>query len=423
MRLLASFLDRFVQQGELAVVDPRGRRYHFGGRAPGPRATMRLHDWALLWRMPLQPSLALGEGYMDGAVTVEEGTLYDLLALCTANKEATRHHWVGALTQDHLGKLLRAMHQHNPVGHVRRKVAHHYDLVDDLFEAFLDRDMQYSCAYFRSPGMDLDQAQEAKKNHLAAKLLLEEGQRVLDIGSGWGGLALHLARAADVRVVGCTLSQRQQVAARDRARQEGLASRVRFELEDYRRMRGPFDRIVSVGMFEHVGTKHYGEFFRQCWDLLSDDGVMVLHSIGRVGGPGVTDPWLRKYIFPGAYIPALSEVFPAIEGSGFWVTDVEVLRRHYAETIRHWRTRFEAQRARLAALMDERLCRMWEFYLAACECQFRFARLMVFQLQLAKRAEAVPLTRDYIPKLEAELAEVTSRKSEAPHPPASAART
>jgi cyclopropane-fatty-acyl-phospholipid synthase len=423
MRLLALFLERFIQRGELVVIDARGRRHRFAGPAPGRRAVVRLHDRSLEWRLPLQPTLALGEGYMEGGLTVEEGTLYDLLALCVENREHVRHTLAGALTFDPLGRAFKALQQHNPVGRARRRVAHHYDLTDALFAAFLDADRQYSCAYFEHSGMDLDAAQRAKKDLLAAKLLLRDGQRVLDIGSGWGGLALHLARAADVRVVGCTLSDRQQAFANERARREGLSDRVRFDLLDYRRTQGPFDRIVSVGMFEHVGAKHYPEFFRKAWELLDDDGVMLLHSIGRAGPPGVTDPWLRKYIFPGAYIPALSEVLPAIERTGFWVTDVEVLRLHYAETLRHWRARFAAHRSRLARLHDERFCRMWELYLTACECQFRFARLMVFQLQLAKRIDAVPVARDYIAARRAELAGLTPRRIEAPRPPASAART
>jgi cyclopropane-fatty-acyl-phospholipid synthase len=423
MRLLAAFLDRFVQRGELTVIDARGRRHRFVGAEPGHRATLRMHDRSLAWRLPVRPSLALGEGYMDGTLTVEDGTLYDLLALCTDNREAAHATWTGALLEDRATRAFRAIQQHNPVGLARRRVSHHYDLSDSLFSAFLDDDRQYSCAYFRSPDMDLEQAQRAKKDHLAAKLLLEDGQRVLDIGSGWGGLALHLARVADVHVQGCTLSDSQHARASERARREGLADRVRFHLEDYRRLEGPFDRIVSVGMFEHVGAKHHPEFFRKAWDLLADDGVMVLHSIGRVGPPGVTDPWLRKYIFPGAYIPSLSEVLPSVERSGFWVTDVETLRLHYAETIRCWRERFATRRDRMVRQYDERFCRMWELYLAACECQFRFARLMVFQLQLAKRIDAVPLTRDYIAAREAALSTLTPRKIEAPRPPASAART
>jgi cyclopropane-fatty-acyl-phospholipid synthase len=274
--------------------------------------------------------------------------------------------------------------------------AHHYDLSDTLYDLFLDADRQYSCAYFTHPHDDLEHAQQDKKRHLAAKLLLEPGVRVLDIGSGWGGLGLYLAEAGAAQVVGITLSKEQLKVSRDRARRAGLDDRVRFELCDYRAVRGTFDRIVSVGMFEHVGVRHFSEFFAAVRDRLTDDGVAVLHSIGRADGPGVTNPWIRKYIFPGGYAPALSEVLPSVERLGLWVTDIEILRLHYAETLRLWRRRFQAKRARIAKLYDERFCRMWEWYLIASELAFRRMGHMVFQLQLAKRQDAVPLTRDYV---------------------------
>ncbi|MFW6050244.1 MAG: class I SAM-dependent methyltransferase [Myxococcota bacterium] len=396
MRLLATFLDRFVQRGELEVTDPWGRRHRFGGRAPGHRAAIHLRDPHLAWRLVAQPSLTLGEGYMEGGLTTPPGGLYDLLALATDNRRGARRSWAGFLAHHRAGKLLKAVQQHNPVGRARRRVAHHYDLSDALFEAFLDADRQYSCGYFESPDDDLEVAQRRKKDHLAAKLLLRDGHRVLDIGSGWGGLALHLAGVVGVDVVGCTLSERQHEVSRARARRLGLGRRVRFDLADYRDERGPFDRIVSVGMFEHVGAKHYPEFFARMRDLLAEDGVAVVHAIGRMGPPTVMDPWFRKYIFPGAYIPSLSEVLPAVERAGLWTTDVEILRLHYADTLRRWRERFAARRERLDRLYDERFCRMWEYYLTASECQFRYGELMVFQLQVAKRVDAVPRTRDYI---------------------------
>jgi cyclopropane-fatty-acyl-phospholipid synthase len=288
------------------------------------------------------------------------------------------------------------LHQYNPAPRARANVAHHYDLSDALYDLFLDADRQYSCAYFSHDHDDLEQAQRDKKRHVAAKLLLEPGVRVLDIGSGWGGLGLYMAEAGAGEVVGITLSEEQLKVSRGRAARAGLADRVRFELCDYRALDGKFDRIVSVGMFEHVGIRHYPEFFGTVRDLLTDDGVALLHSIGRADGPGSTNPFIRKYIFPGGYSPALSEVLPVVERAGLWVTDIEILRLHYAETLRLWRQRFEANRARIAELYDERFCRMWEFYLVGAELTFRRMGHMVFQLQLARRQEAVPLTRDYI---------------------------
>jgi cyclopropane-fatty-acyl-phospholipid synthase len=278
----------------------------------------------------------------------------------------------------------------------RRNAAHHYDLSDQLYELFLDRDRQYSCAYFRSPNDDIDTAQQNKKRHIAAKLLLRPGTRVLDIGSGWGGLALYLAGECGADVTGLTLSEEQFKVANRRAAAAGLADRVRFYLRDYREEGGCYDRIVSVGMFEHVGVNQYPVFFGKLRALLAPDGVALLHSIGRMDGPGATNPWLRKYIFPGGYSPALSEVVPHAERARLWITDLEILRLHYAETLRAWRGRFEHNRDRIRALYDERFCRMWEMYLVGCELAFRRGGHLVFQMQLAKAIETVPLTRDYM---------------------------
>jgi cyclopropane-fatty-acyl-phospholipid synthase len=291
----------------------------------------------------------------------------------------------------------------NPAERARRNVAHHYDLSGELYRLFLDADRQYSCAYFTTPELSIDEAQRAKKRHLAAKLLLAPGQRILDIGSGWGGLALYLAEAGGGEVTGLTLSEEQQRESTLRAAATGLADRVSFRLEDYRHATGSFDRIVSVGMFEHVGINHYDAFFGKLRQLLKPDGVALLHSIGRMSGPWYTNSFIRKHIFPGGSIPALSEVIPAIERAGLWVTDVEILRLHYAETLLAWRQRFMAAQDRVRALYDDRFCRMWEFYLAACEVFFRRQDGMVFQLQLARARDAVPLTRDYITDAERSL--------------------
>jgi cyclopropane-fatty-acyl-phospholipid synthase len=396
--LLESFFRKVIRWGRLTVVDAHGRRFNVAAQE-GPHVTIRLHDKALHRRLALNPDLHIGEAYMDGTLTVEEGSLYDFLDICASNApHATDNplgHGIGAID-----RLLRRLHQYNPVARARANAAHHYDLSGELYELFLDTDRQYSCAYFTHRHDDLEQAQADKKRHIAAKLLLRPGQRILDIGSGWGGLGLYLAKAGAGQVVGITLAEEQLKVSRARAEQAGLADRVRFELRDYRDQTGRFDRIVSVGMFEHVGVQHYSAFFRKIHELLVDDGVALVHSIGRMRGPNATNAWIRKYIFPGGYAPALSEVLPVVERLGLWVTDIEILRLHYAETLRSWGRRFQANRARVAALYDERFCRMWEFYLIASELAFRRMGHMVFQMQLARRPDAVPLTRDYIADFE-----------------------
>ena len=333
---------------------------------------------------------------MDGALEPLDCTLYELVEALLLNLDAGGRHPIAAL-QAGITTLLKRIVQYNPAPRAKRNVAHHYDLNGRLYSLLLDRDRQYSCAYFPRGDETLDQAQAAKKAHIAAKLLLDRpGLDVLDIGCGWGGMALTLARDYGARVTGITLSVEQLEAAKQRAKQENLDDRVQFELLDYRRLDRTFDRIVSVGMFEHVGVGHYEEFFRTVRRALRPRGVALIHSIGRSTGPGSTNPWLSKYIFPGGYSPALSEVLPAVEKSGLWVTDVEILRLHYAETIRHWRRNFTAKRDAIAALYDERFCRMFELYLASCEITFRRRGLMVFQIQLAAEIDAVPTTRDYM---------------------------
>jgi len=386
-------LDHLITVGTLRVQVP-GQDFVFSG-APGPSVTMRLHDRSVARKLFLNPRLHLGEAYMDGTLTIEDATLYDLLDLLVINIERAPMHPLRPFYAG-FGNFLRSLQQYNPMSRARANVAHHYDLSDRLYELFLDEDRQYSCAYFATPGDDLETAQHNKKRHLASKLLLKPGQRVLDIGSGWGGLALYLARECDVEVTGLTLSQEQLKIANRRAAQAGLADRVKFQLRDYREETGTYDRIVSVGMFEHVGIVHYGAFFDQLKRLLADDGVALVHAIGRADGPGSTNPWIRKYIFPGGYSPALSEVLPSVEKSGFYATDIEILRLHYAETLRAWRRRFMANREEISKLYDERFCRMWEFYLVGSELAFRRQGHIVWQLQMAKRVDTVPMTRDYM---------------------------
>lgn len=394
MRLLAHMLTRFVQNGTLRVIDANGKLHVFSG-SPEPVVTLRLSDKALHHKLFFNPELYAGEAYMDGTLTFEDCELYDFLLLFAMNRVSLGSYPLQS-TLRRIWKLLRTVQQHNPAARAKTNVAHHYDLSGDLYQLFMDDDLQYSCAYFLSEDDSLEQAQQNKKCHIAAKLLIEPGQKILDIGSGWGGLALYLATLADVQVTGVTLSKEQYDVATRRAEALGLAGRVRFELRDYREIEGSFDRIVSVGMFEHVGIGHYDSFFAKIKALLTEDGVALLHSIGHRSPPGTTSPWLRKYIFPGAYAPALSEVLAAVERQYLWVTDMEILRLHYADTLRAWRSRFEANRAKIAALYDERFCRMWEFYLVSAEMTFRHGSAMVFQMQLARQADAAPLTRGYI---------------------------
>jgi cyclopropane-fatty-acyl-phospholipid synthase len=377
-----------IKAGCLTVIAPDGQRYSLKGTAKGPEASIRIADKKLLRRMLVIPDLYLGEAYMEGTLTIEEGSLFDVLDFFASNL-MPRVHDTGAV-------VLPSAYKNNVVGKAQANVAFHYDLNRALFELFLDRDLQYSCAYFTNDRESLEQAQANKKKRVAAKLLLEPGMRVLDIGSGFGGLGLYLARAFGVGVVGLTLSEEQWRVSQDRARAAGVDKSVSFKLLDYREESGRYDRIVSVGMFEHVGQSHYDEFFRKLRELMTDDGVCLLHSIGRMAPPGLTSPWLIKYIFPGGYAPSLSETLAAVERAGLWVTDVEILRIHYAETLRQWHRRFQSNRDKARSLYDERFCRMWEFYLQLCEVGYRRLNWMVFQVQIAKSIAAVPLTRAYL---------------------------
>jgi cyclopropane-fatty-acyl-phospholipid synthase len=392
--LLARLFERVVTFGRLRLVDAGGTSHTVEG-SPGPSVVIRLHDPALHWKLIVRPRLYLPEAFVDGTLTIEEGSLYDLIDLIAVNLTALPPGFLARLLNGS-STALRRLHQYNPVRRARRNAAHHYNLSDQLYELFLDQDRQYSCAYFRDGTDDLDIAQLDKKRHIAAKLLIRPGQKVLDIGSGWGGLALYLASECDADVTGLTLSSEQHKVATRRAAAAGLSDRVRFHLRDYREEFGYYDRIVSVGMFEHVGVNHYNSFFTKLKSLLAADGVALLHSIGRMDGPGSTNPWIRKYIFPGGYVPAMSEVLPAVERLRLWITDIEILRLHYAETLRSWRRRFERNRDRLRMIYDERFCRMWEMYLVGSEIAFRRSGLIVFQMQLASAVDSVPITRDYM---------------------------
>ncbi len=405
-------LDRVVTSGNLTFIDAAGRTHVFGDNS-GPEVVVRLQDKPAEWRIALDPGLAIAEAFMDGRLNLEQGSLYAFLETLIGN--AARNTPPGSTRMfDWLRYATRWARQYNPVSRAARNASHHYDIPPDIYELFLDPDWQYSCAYFPHPGLDISGAQRAKKRHIAAKLRISPGQEVLDIGSGWGGLGLSLAKLSDARVTGITLSNEQLRRARDRAKKMGLDNQVRFELRDYRKVEQTFDRIVSVGMFEHVGVNHYREFFDQVHKLLKDDGVALLHSIGRSDTPGITNPFIEKYIFPGGYIPALSEVIPAIERAGLIVADIEILRLHYAQTLRAWREAFMGRRDEAKRLMGERFCRMWEFYLAGSEMAFRYQGLMVFQIQIIKQVDALPLTRDYMVEDERRLQAIETGEGQRP---------
>ena len=397
---LSNMLKSFVQVGTLKVVDAKGQAHVFAG-APGPQVTMVLSDPSLYRKLFFNPELHAGEAYTDGRLRFEDSTLRDFLTLFSVNRLSLGSYPLQKVLR-RVSRGLKRFQQLNPIGQAQKNIAHHYDLGNDFYRLFLDEGMQYSCAYFLDDKESLEQAQQNKLRLLAAKLDMKPGLRILDIGSGWGDLALYLGSMADVDVTGVTLSKEQHALANEKARAMGLSDRVRFELLDYRKVEDRFDRIVSVGMFEHVGVHHYDEFFAKVNALLEDDGLMVLHSIGHMSPPGTASPWLRKYIFPGAYSPALSEVFTSVEQASLWVTDVEVLRLHYAKTLNHWWRRFEANRDKVAAMYDERFCRMWEFYLVSAEMMFLTGSQMVFHMQLARQRDAAPIVRDYIIDLQRE---------------------
>ena len=396
---MISMLDRslrlVVKTGALQLIDAAGLPHTYGD-GTGTPVVFRVTSRGWMRKIAMDPDLNLGEAYMAGGLTMEQGSVYDLLALLLDNARKIHDYPRLARLYYSLRRWLKRIDQYNPVGKAKANVAHHYDLSGALYDLFLDRDRQYSCAYFENEQSSLEDAQLAKKRHLAAKLDIKPGMKVLDVGSGWGGLGLYLAETCGARVTGVTLSEEQHKLSTERAAQRGVTGQAEFRLLDYRNLNEKFDRIVSVGMFEHVGIGHYAEFFGKCASLLADDGIAVLHSINRTDGPGATSAWIKKYIFPGGYIPALSEVVPAIERAGLYITDIEILRLHYAQTLREWARRFADHRERAKAIYDERFCRMWEFYLAASECAFRFGGMNNFQIQFAKNQYALPLTRNYM---------------------------
>ncbi len=414
--MLTRLVGRRVTAGTLRI--RQARQTAFLGRPdplrPDLDVAIALRGAATLWKIALRPDPCLGEAYVDGRLTIEHGDLRGLLEVCFLNFRAP---WVGRRLSrwNRLNRAVaRAMQAAETPRRARRHVSRHYDLSNAFYRQFLDNDMQYSCAYFRCQDMTLEQAQQAKKAHIIAKLVLRPGLRILDIGCGWGGLGLTLAAQEGCDVRGISLSESQIMLARERLGETSSAHRATFVLEDYRHTAGHFDRIVSVGMLEHVGLRQFDTYFSHVARLLTEDGVAVIHAIGRMDEPGTTSRWMRQYIFPGGHIPSLSEIVSAAERAGLWITDIEILRLHYADTLRHWQDRFREQRDEVARLFDERFCRMWEFYLAASEMAFRHDGLMVFQLQLGKRIDSVPRTRDYMIGPQSPAAAQETRTSRSP---------
>jgi len=410
MALIDIFLTRGIKRGQMTVIDHKGQAKTYGSPDPSPdfpSVTIRIHDNRMLGEIMRNPALKFGEGYMDGRVTVEEGDIYDVIRLAKANSPygGGSDFLDGSAIARGVGAIKHRIDRVNMARRSKRNVAHHYDLSDRLYDLFLDRDRQYSCAYWTDPEHEtLDQAQLDKKAHIVAKMALEPGMRVLDIGCGWGGMALYIHEKTGAEVLGVTLSEEQIKVCRRRAEEAGVADKVKFELIDYRSVTGTFDRIVSVGMFEHVGPPQYRTFFRKCRDLLAPNGVMLIHTIGRQGKPSVTDDWTTKYIFPGGYNPALSEIARGYEGLGMLMTDVEVLRLHYAHTLKKWYERTVAAKDAIVALYDERFYRMWQFYLAGADAAFRYGGLVNYQLQFARDRHTLPITRDYMIAAERALA-------------------
>jgi cyclopropane-fatty-acyl-phospholipid synthase len=420
MSLIGRLIDKLLTQGSITLLQP-GKPPQTYGRGGGTHLTIRLADRKVAFDILKSPSLGVGEAYMDGRLVIEDGTILDLLKMVQESNRWEDGGEAKALGRD-FKRLLRKLKRNSPT-RSRRNVAHHYDLRDELYELFLDDDKQYSCAYFTDPDNSLDQAQLDKKAHIAAKLALEPGSQVLDIGCGWGGMALYLHKVAGVDVLGITLSEHQLKIARQRAAAAGVSDHVKFELVDYRKLDGRFDRIVSVGMFEHVGARHYGEFFARCRELLKPDGVMLLHTIGLLGEPASgADPFTDKYIFPGYHLPSLSEMVTASEKVRLIASDVEMLRLHYAYTLRHWLERATKARAKIEALYDARFFRMWEFYLAGGIVMFESGAACNYQVQYLRDRNAVPITRDYMVEAERRYRELGNQTAPAARKPPGAGR-
>ena len=393
--LWSTLLNYLVKAGDLTVIDATGKTHKFGVAGQKPKSVIRLHDKALHYQLFFYPEFYLGEAYMNSTLTLEEGNLNDFLELLCINASALGPNLFEKIS-NRFAPITQLLLQYNPVGTAQKNVAPHYDISDKLYELFLDKDMHYTCAYYTNPANTLEQAQQDKIRHVASKLRIEPGMKVLDAGCGWGGLAMYLARTTGADVTGVTLSGEQVRKANQRAEAAGLQDKVRFLQKDFREMTGSFDRIVSVGMMEHIGVAFYKQLFAKTKELLKPDGIAFFHCIGRFDEPGNTNPWLRKYIFPGGYAPALSEVLRVVEKSGLLMTDIEILRMHYAYTLREWQKRFREHKEEVLKIYDERFFRMWEFYLVSAEMEFSHMGTMIFHLQLIKNLHAIPITRDYM---------------------------
>ena len=388
-----NFVKSIIKYGKLKVIDYDGKIYVFGNSKP--ECTIRINNKNIKKKLLINPELYIGEAIVDQDITIEDGSLEDFINIITNNSFNISKNFLHSLINFFSTKL-RVLQQLNFISKSYNNVAHHYDIDEKIYKMFLDKDMQYSCAYFRNDNLNLDQAQEEKKNILIKKLNIKENMKVLDIGCGWGGMAMQIAKDTGAYVKGITLSQNQYELSQKRLKESNLEKQIDFELIDYRELSGKYDRIISVGMFEHVGLAQYNKFFNCIKNLLTDDGIMVLHSIGSKLQPHQTNPWIRKYIFPGGYIPSLSEVTKVVENQDLWISDLEIWRMHYAKTLQKWRINFNNNRAKISSILDEKFCRMWEFYLLVSEYSFRNMGNMVFHMQITKNPESAPITRDYI---------------------------
>ena len=392
---LANYLNELIKEDGFILIDANSNNYAIGNPKKQNPIKLKLLDKSLHYKLLFYPDLFLGEAYSNGSAVIENGTLTEFLDIALKNVGRNETN----TPSEFLNKLrgtYRFLTNFNLVKKSKLNVAHHYDISEDLYELFLDSKKQYSCAYFKNENDDLETAQTNKIKHIIKKLNLKSNQRVLDIGSGWGSLAIEIAKETQCEVVGITLSENQLEYSKKKAKELNLENQVEFKLMDYRQLDEKFDRVVSVGMFEHVGRKFYKNYFNQVSNLLNDDGIALIHTIGSVNPPRDPQPWITKYIFPGGYTPSLSEVANPIEKSGLVISDIEVLRMHYAHTLRHWKERFLGEKDKVLQMFDEKFFRMWEFYLTSCEMTFKWGDQVVFQFQLTKKITSVPTTRDYI---------------------------
>ncbi len=392
--MLFNLLKRLNFDGTLEIIDSNDKTYKFG--SSNPKVSIRLKNKSIEKKLFFNPNLHIGEAYMNEELIIEKGTLEEFLNLITNCYDDFISNNKFYKFYEYLSSIFMPLQQINQLVNSKNNVAHHYDINEDLYKLFLDKDMQYSCAYFHNPNISLEQAQKDKKQHIIKKLQIDKNMNVLDIGCGWGGMAIEIAKSTGAKVKGITLSENQFKTASERAQKEGLSDKVTFALQDYRNETEKYDRIVSVGMFEHVGVKYFKTYLSKANNNLKENGVFLLHTIGQRGKPTATSPWIRKYIFPGGYIPSLSEVMKETQKLNINVTDVEVLRLHYAHTLTRWYQNVLENKDKIIKMFDQRFFRMWEFYLLASKYSFVNMGNVVFQIQIAKNINNLPLTRNYI---------------------------